>query len=525
MRKKVVCLLLTGWVCALAAKGEVTGDDTTAIRIPPAVLKEIPRVVLADSIPGVFIQMLDEMYLKWYVDKSAADPLAAELSGEPAPAVLSDSVYLNRLDAIRSPIRLSYNEIVRNYIELYTVKRRAQLGVMLGLSDYYFPIFEEALDREGMPLELKYLPVIESALNPRAFSRAGACGLWQFMHGTGKLYKLEIDSYVDERRDPHRSTEAAVAFLKDLYNMYNDWILAIAAYNCGPGNVNKAIRRSGEKRNYWDIYYHLPKETRGYVPAFIGAMYAFHYYAEHGIRPVGHELPGLCDSITITRGLHFDQISELLDISKEQLRDINPQYRGDIIPAGFGKNYTLKLPYNYVGDFISRQDTIFAHSRNRYFDDSDRVANPKDRFKNYAHVAPSNRAKLVYTVQSGDVIGGIASRFHVKLADLKYWNNKNGNLIRPGEKLVVYVPNDKAAHYQTLANARYAGTASNAEVIVNEPLLEGEYTLYTIKQGENLWTIAKKFPGVSDKDIMSWNNITQKSVKNLKPGQKLKIKI
>jgi len=512
-------VLLGGGV---TAKGMNGSDTTRRLPLPAPKITLPPTVVLTDSIPGAFIQKLDDLYEKWYVMKyeQEADSLTSLERG--GATSLPDSVYLNRLDRMNSAIKLSYNQIVKDFIELYTIKRRAQVATMLGLSEYYFPIFEEALDREGLPHELKYLPVIESALNPRAFSRAGACGLWQFMPSTGRLYKLQVNSFVDERRDPIRSTEAAVAFLKDLYRIYNDWILVIAAYNCGPGNVNKAIRRSGEKRNYWDIYYRLPKETRGYVPAFIAAMYVFNYHKEHGIYPAGNELPTMCDTILINEGLHFEQITKLMDISTEQLRDLNPQYRRDVVPAGFGKTYALKMPYNYVGEFIEKQDTIFAHNRSYYFDDSDRLANPQERIKHYAHVAPSNKAKLVYTVKSGDVIGKIAMKFNVRVADLRYWNGLNRNLIRVGQKLVVYVPKNKVQVYQK--NTKYAGMAANAEVEM-EPLREGDYEFYTIRNGDNLWGIAKKYPGVSAQDIMRWNALTSKSVKKLKPGQKLKIKI
>jgi membrane-bound lytic murein transglycosylase D len=322
---------------------------------------------------------------------------------------------------------------------MYTGKRRDQVATMLGLSEYYFPIFEEALEREGLPHELKYLPVIESALNPRARSSAGASGLWQFMLSTGKQYKLEINSLVDERRDPLRSSAVAARFLKDLYEIYDDWLLVLAAYNCGPGNVNKAIRRSGDQKNYWSIYYHLPRETRGYVPAFIAAMYTFNYHDKHGIYPLAHELPALCDSISIARALHFDQVSTLLDISTEELRDLNPQYHGDVIPAGFGRTYALRLPYPRVGDFIDKQDTIFAHRRDHYFNDKYRATDPRALVKPYTPATPANKTKLTYTVKNGDVLGVIAAKFKVKLSDLKYWNNLNGNLIRVGQKLVVYV--------------------------------------------------------------------------------------
>ena len=517
-------LLLLSLSCLFALNAAFAeARDTLRFKLPPPRLKVPETVLLTDSIPGAFIEKLDALYEKWYISKHGADDGAlACFEPEGGQVSMPDSVYLARLDSLNSAIRLSYNDIVRNYIELYAVKGRVQSGALLGLADYYFPIFEEILAREGMPLELKYLPVIESALNPRAFSRAGACGLWQFMYATAKMYGLEITSFVDERRDPVKSSEAAARYLKDLYDIYEDWILVIAAYNCGPGNVNKAIRRSGGKKNYWDIYYLLPRETRGYVPAFIGAMYLFNYYDKHNIAVVGNELPSLCDTIMVSDALHFDQVTSLLDISVEQLRDLNPQYRADLVPAGFGKTYPLRMPYNHVAEFIDRQDTIFAYRRSAYFDESDRTADPRARFKKHAHVAPANRAKLVYTVREGDVIGGIAMKFGVRLNDLKYWNGMTRNLIRVGQKLVVYVPKDKADYYKSKLDTRYAGSASNDEV---EPLAEGEYFYYTIRKGDNLWTIAKKFEGITNRDIMRWNGLSEKAVRKLKPGQKLKIKI
>ena len=246
----------------------VWGSSVMTVKDTLASFNEDRQVVLEDSIPQSFIDRLDYYYKSWHADKRIkleyVDSLA--MANTTGAIVCSDSLYLARLDSLQSAIPLSFNDIVRNYIELYTVKRRLQVANMLGLGEYYFPIFEEALDAECMPLELKYLPVIESALNPRALSRVGACGLWQFMYSTGKMYKLEINSFVDARRDPYLATQAAVRYLNDLYAIYEDWILVIAAYNCGPGNVNKAIRRSGGKKNYWDIYYNLPRETRGYVP-------------------------------------------------------------------------------------------------------------------------------------------------------------------------------------------------------------------------------------------------------------------
>lgn len=484
--------------------------------------------VLEDSIPEDYIERLDYYYNTWYASRCDSVEYvdsAYWAANKNAVTPCDDSVYLLRLDSLQSAIPLSFNDIVRNYIELYTVRKRSLTAKMLGASEYYFPIFEEALDAACLPMELKYLPVIESALYPKALSRAGASGLWQFMYSTGKMYKLEINSYIDERRDPVQSTQAAVKYLSDLYSIYEDWILVIAAYNCGPGNVNKAIRRSGGKKNYWDIYYNLPKETRGYVPSFIGAVYAFNYYKQHGIYPLESTMPQMCDSIVVSEALHFDQIAKNLDLSVEELRDLNPQYRADIIPAGYGKSYVLKMPYNHVSSFIDNQDTIFACDRSKYFNASDRTADPNQRFKVHAKsLGEEGRARMVYTVRSGDVPGAIASRFNVRLADLKYWNNLNKRMtIRPGQKLVVYVPEKKASQYKS--NATYTGKETNAVAAPKVETVDGEFVYYTVRKGENLWGIAKKYPGVSNVDIMKWNGISEKDVKDIRPGQKLKIKI
>lgn len=515
----LVLFVVLGWcVNGVAQRNDMKRDTLSVVQI----------LSVAEPIPGEFLQMIDEAYMQWHKhmkNEVAYGDSVYVVEKQDQVMPVSDSLYLMRLDSLHSAITLSYNDIVRNFIEMYVVKKRLQVASMLGLSEYYFPIFEEALAANCMPLELKYLPVIESALNPVARSRARACGLWQFMYYTGRQYKLEINSYIDERYDPVKSTEAAVRYLNDLYSIYNDWILVIAAYNCGPGNVNKAIRRSGGKKNYWDIYYHLPRETRGYVPAFIAAMYAFNYAEEHHIYPLECNLPLLCDTLLVNEALHFEQLSKNMAISIDELRDVNPQYYKDIIPAGFGKSYALKLPYNHVATFIDRQDTIFAYNRKKYFDDSDRVANPNDRFRRYAHASSisGDKARLVYTVRSGDVPGTIAAKFNVSLNDLKYWNNLNRRMtIRVGQKLVVYVSQKNAAKYAS--KAKYEGKVNNETNAPQVETIDGEFIYYTMKRGENLWTIAKKYPGVSNRDIMKWNGISESKVKDLKPGQKLKIK-
>ncbi len=441
----------------------------------------------------------------------------------------SDSVYIERLAKLPLVMDMSYNKIVRNYIHMYTHKRRDLVENMMGLSDYYFPIFEEILDAQGMPLELKYLPVIESALNPNAVSRVGATGLWQFMYYTGKVYKLEINSFVDERRDPIASSYAAAAFLSDLYAMYHDWILVIAAYNCGPGNVNKAIRRSGGKRNYWDIYYYLPRETRGYVPAFIAATYVMNYADEHNLRAKNAALPVLCDTLVLNEKVHFEQISHFTDLEVSELQRLNPQYRRDIIPAQ-AKAYTLRLPFDKTLQFIDHQDSILNYKDAVYFNPETLAKAPS--YTPYTPAAPDkNHVKLTYVVKSGDNLGYIASWYKVSTSNLRYWNGIRGNTIRGGQKLTIYKHKDLAAKFEGINDMTFAQkqatvgktvSSSSTKTVAQEVLKEGEYFIYTIRSGDTLWDIAKLYPGVTDTDIMRWNGISNAS--RISAGQKLKIK-
>lgn len=440
----------------------------------------------------------------------------------------SDSVYKQRLDALPVVIDMSYNKIVRNYIHMYANKKRDLVETMLGLSDYYFPIFEQILDAHNMPIELKYMPVIESALNPNAVSRAGATGIWQFMYYTGKMYKLEINSFVDERRDPIKASYAAVNFLQDLYNIYDDWILVIAAYNCGPGNVNKAIRRSGGKRNYWDIYYHLPRETRGYVPAFIAATYVMNYYKEHNLAPVSSELPILCDTIMTGERIHLEQISKIMEVDLTTLRSLNPQYRRDIVP-GKNKRYAIRFPFEQTTRFVDMQDSIVGYLDSVYFNPEALSKTPV--YNSYKPSAPTkNHVKLTYTIKSGDNLGFIAEWYSVSVSNLKYWNNLRGSRIRSGQKLAVYVHKTKVGKYENIDKMSFSDKQASIGKTVNKEkakpvvvLKTGEYELYTVKRGDTLWDIAKLFPGVTDTEIMQWNGISDAS--KISVGQKLKIKI
>ncbi len=349
-----------------------------------------------------------------------------------------DSVYAERLKMLATEVQLPYNTVVRDYIDRY-VRRGGTMEHVLGMGQYYFPIFEQALYDHGLPLELKMLPVIESALIPIARSHASAVGLWQLMMPTAKHYGLEITSFVDERLDPIKSTNAACLFLKDLYKMYGDWTLVIAAYNCGPGNVNKAMRRAGKVGTYWDVWNHLPRETRGHVPAFIGASYGYTFHKAHSLKPkeISHSL--IVDTLSIRKMMHFDQITSTLPITKEELRTLNPQYRIDIIPA-MEKQYTLVLPTDLIGDFIDNESVIYAKDTT-YLKKYLQVDNlTPEKAKNIAASGggTSSGESVRYKIKSGDTLGGIAARYKVKVSDIQRWNNIKGTNIRAGKYLTIY---------------------------------------------------------------------------------------
>lgn len=372
---------------------------------------------------------MDSLYWDWqsknyiYIDENC--------QMLPNGPTVSDSIYIDRLSRIPSIIELPFNDIVKKYIEAYTGRLRNKVAFMLAASNFYMPMIEEALDTYDLPMELKYLPIIESALNPKALSRQRAAGLWQFMLKTGKIYGLENNSLVEERFDPQKSTWAAALYLKDLYKIYQDWTLVLAAYNCGPGNVNKAIKRANGSKDYWELYPFLPKETRGYVPGFIAANYIMTYYCEHGICPMESQLPAISDTIHIHKDLHLQQVASVCNIDIEQLRSLNPQFKKDIVP-GNSKMYALRLPNNTVNTFIEKEDSIYAFEAKKYLNKRNVV-----KVSDGSQVkGKSGRAKY-HKIKRGDTLGGIAARYKVSVKQLRALNGIKGNNIRAGKTIRV----------------------------------------------------------------------------------------
>jgi len=443
-------------------------------------------IVYPESMTG----QLSDLLRTWQIDLSQSD----EECNRGANMLFPDSVYLRRLCRLPAEMELSFNSVVKKYIEMYAARRREQVSYMLALGEYYFPMFEQALDREGLPLELKYLPVIESALNPVAVSRVGATGLWQFMLRTGKGYGLEVNSLVDERRDPYKATEAAVRYLKDLHAIYDDWNLVIAAYNCGPGSVNKAIARSGGKRDYWEIYHYLPRETRGYVPAFIAANYIMHHYADHHICPAHiHGPVTALDTVQVNERLHLGQVSAVLDVPVEELRRLNPQFRKDVIPGNF-RPYMLVLPSEKMYAFVDRNEEIMHYNRSLYHPQrSDTDAYVNGAYASYA----GNGEKIYYRVKSGDNLSSIARRNGITLTQLKSWNGLKSSKIGIGKLLVVGKKAVVASPSEEEILMAQNSTGNDAETI-------NQY--YRVRKGDTLGKIAQR-NGVGVSQLQAWNGL------------------
>lgn len=424
----------------LSLSAQVVVDDEEE---PDSVEVSIEEPVVETDLPEGLLLPEDSLLNDWQTRYF----LYADSTGSADQGIVyaDSALIVQRLQSLPTAMEMPYNAVVRKYIDQYIEKRRRSVSYLLGAANLYVPIFEDALDALGLPLELKYLPVVESALDPTAVSRVGATGLWQFMLATGRRYGLNVNTLVDERRDPYKSTAAAARYLKDLYKIYGDWNLVLAAYNAGPGNVNKAIHRAGGSHDYWKIYPYLPRETRGYVPAFIAANYIMNFYCEHNIKPLHTRRPIQTDTLHISRNLHLQAVSELCDIEMDELRALNPSYRRDIIPGNSG-NCVLVLPQDVVGRFLTQGDSVYTHKQDELLPQRAVVAveTPAPVVRKSA---PSRRSKgkvkgrggknRSVTVRKGDTLGAIAKRNGTTVAKLRKLNGIKGNNIKSGKKIRV----------------------------------------------------------------------------------------
>lgn len=463
-------------------KGKIIPAEPDTLNIKN--LKDLPEAAELDQ------KWLEELYSNALYDTIYKS--VTELTYEPVdyPELSTDTLKarLARLNA-RTPFNVEYNPSLESVIKRYLKHRRTSLERLMGLSHFYFPMFEAEFDNYNIPLEMKYLSIVESALKPKARSRVGATGLWQFMFATGKEYDLDVSSYVDERSDPISSTSAAAKYLSRLYKIFGDWDLALAAYNSGPGNVNKAIRRSGGYKNYWNIRPNLPRETAGYVPAFLATMYIFEYAEEHGFKP---ERPPFqliqTDTVHVKQMITLDQVAETTGVNIEELQFLNPSYKLDIIPKIEGKTYVLRLPREAIGVFTSNEEKIYAFAKAEF----DKREKPLPQLFNAD-------AKVRYRVRSGDYLGKIARRYGVRVSQIKRWNGLRSNNLKIGQRLTIY-PRKPVVNTQ-VSKPKTSVSASGRKT-------------YKVKSGDSLWSIAQKFSGVSVQNLKDWNDIS---------GNKLKI--
>ena len=452
-------------------------------------------------------EVADSLLQLWYRSYAISDFDAVheyDMDSVRFTSDVSDEEMVRRLADMNSFISLPFNDNVKNYIILYSEKMKERMGRILGLSQYYFPVFEDILSKYSLPLELKYMAIVESMLNPTATSRAGAKGIWQFMYATGRSYGLEITSYVDERMDVEKSMDAAARYLSDAYRIFGDWALAMSSYNCGAGNVSKAIRRAGGSMDYWDIYPYLPRETRGYVPAFVGVMYAMTYHQEYGIEPQDVGMPAATDTFEIRKNLHFRQISDVVGVPIEEIETLNPQYFNDIIP-GDNHSYILRLPSSWTGAFLAAEpDSLYGYKRDSLL--SSRVIRDVQNSGRKA-----SQGRIAYRVRSGDYLGKIAGRYGVSVSQLKRWNNLRSSNIRAGQTLYIYGASPKAA--AAAASSQQSSSSGSGRTYTI-----GSY--YTVKSGDSLYNIAKLYPGVSAENIKEANGLKSDRIR---PGQELKI--
>ncbi len=546
-------------------KEESLGDTLQMLQNDTIILQDTGVEALANGISitedSPIVKMLDSLLRIQYFSDSLLwyDSMNLNKYGF-APLEIpsySDSVYAARLAELdrETPLDLIYNKQVRAFIDLYAMRKRGLTGRALGLSYVYFPMIEDMLDKYNIPLEMKYLAIVESALNPTAGSPVGAKGMWQFMYGTGKAYNLKVTSLVDDRFDPYKATDAACKHMLDLYNMYQDWYLVLAAYNSGAGTVNRAIRRAGGVKDYWAIWPFLPRETRGYVPAFIAVNYVMSYASEHNIYPIH---PGIIangtDTVSVTEVLSFDQLNEMLGIPMRDLKFFNPQYKHDIIPATCEKPYVLRIPNNYVGPYLNNESELYAFKTKKGIEKSKLI-------EEVEKVGDQS----VHTVRKGETLGLISKKYHVSVNQLKQWNSLKSTNLRIGQKLTVYgtdatmaqatkspVKRSTASTHHIVQSGETLGliagkykcavtdlqewnSLKSTKLQVGQKLkvyppseeraqkgeVSGKYVIHTVKAGDTLWDIAREYDGVTVDQIKKLNNLSRNT--KLQIGQKLRI--
>ena len=493
----------------------VSGKDSTVLKFIENPVKDLQEVALSGGTDSLNSTLKDHPEAArfdslWLQELRMASQSFTEMSSE-IQEVAADSLNVKtdsiatellkerlRLLDEKTPFNISYNPSLERVINHFLTHRRDLMQRMLSESTYYFPLFEETLDKYNLPLELKYLSIVESALNPTAKSRVGATGLWQFMYSTGRIYGLDVSSYVDERSDPVMATDAASRYLSKLHDIFDDWDLALAAYNSGPGNVNKAIRRSGGYQNYWSIRGFLPRETAGYVPAFLATMYVFEYAEEHGIKPTESIRYAFeTDTVLVKGTITFEQVTEITGVPEEELKILNPAYKLGIIPKITGKDYTLRLPSSAIGPFVSNEVALYEKIKKDL--EARELALPK-------YVESNDRIR--YRVRSGDYLGKIAERYGVGVSQIKQWNGLKSNMLREGQRLTIYPRKPVAVESAAPSTSKAVAATDSGDKV------------HVVEKGDSLWTISKKYQGISIENLREWNGIRGN---DLKPGTRLKL--
>ncbi len=497
------------------------------------VTKVETKVSYLDSIKSSFVKSaiasrVDSLWMKELTNLDLYNNLSEDIKtiniDQTVDYELPTALLKERLAAMdaKSPFNIEYNTGLENIIKSFLKYRKKSFERLMGTSEYYFPIFEEALAKQNVPLEIKYLAIVESALNPKAVSKMGATGLWQFMYHTGKQYGLKIDSYIDERSDPLRASDAAAQYMTNMYKIFGDWDLVLASYNSGPGNVTKAIRRSGGQQNYWNIRKNLPRETQGYVPAFLATMYLYEYHKEHGIVPNRAVVKHFAtDTILIKQQMTFKQISDLLDVPVAQLQILNPSYKLNVIPFYQNENHYLRLPQEKIAVFVSNESQIYAYAtyelnkREKPFQ-MERAVVLKDTTNDALHKVVVPKA-MYYKVKRGDNLKSIASKYDVSVADIKKWNKLKSTVVSYGKTLKIVQDTDVNNTYNhTKVALASSETKSNKEdktkkVQPTEPIVANSEQQYVVQKGDNLGMIAKKYE-VTVADIQEWNHLSNNNV-------------